>query len=95
MEQSIAPKKEFLKSAHARFHSELVTAPAFKFALEMALLQFVSEQAPGASGDFQTPARNQMQLEGARRFIYVLLNLAEKDIQRPIRMASDNLPNET
>lgn len=95
MEQTIAPKREYLKTPVARTHAELVTTPHFRHSCQVALLQFVSEQPGSEPTEFNTAARNALRLEGARRFLYILLNLAEKDVERPIRMASDNLPHET
>jgi hypothetical protein len=95
MEQKIAPKADFLKSPSARSHAELVMTPAFRYAVQAAMLQFVSEQPWSEPTDFNTSARNALRLEGARRYLSILLNLAEKEIQRPIHMANDNLPNET
>lgn len=92
MDLNQSPKARFLKTAAAKTHADLVTKDFFRTALDFALMEMANRQN---SEDANEAARNAYRLEGARTFSTILLNLAEKEIERPMRMASDNLPNET
>lgn len=88
------PKEAFRRSTVAKDWAEGVTSITVQTATRTALAQLVYQQdLPSAT--FDQAARNALRLEGARQYLSILLNLAEKEPERPIRMASDNLPNET
>lgn len=89
-----SPKETFRRSTVAKDWAEGVTSITVQTAVRSALAQFVFEQDLH-SETFDGAARNALRLEGARQFMSILLNLAEKELERPLRMASDNLPNET
>lgn len=91
MNLTIAPREQFRRSPHGKRWPDAVTDPMIRFAAESALAQFVFEQ-PIAENTLH--ANDALRLQGARRYMAILLNLAEKEIERPIKMA-DNLPNET
>lgn len=79
MNQTISPKAAFLDNHRkiADQHQELMSNPAFKIAVESALLEFIFRQTNGE----KTPAELGyvgVKIQGARGFIEVLLNLGEK-----------------
>ena len=90
MNQVIAPKARYLKSKESVGWAEAVTGSVVKTTFDAALLQFIFEQETQCQ-TFDQSARNALRLEGARRILCILLNLAEKEVEKPIKMASDNL----
>lgn len=91
MNLTVAPREQFRKSPAGKNWADAVTGPLIRTATESALAQFVFEQ-PIAENTLH--ANDALRLQGARRYMAILLNLAEKEVERPIKMA-DNLPNET
>lgn len=94
MNQTIPPRTRFLKTPAAKIWAENVTTDVVRSATETALAQFVFEQDDASATD-QSAAQAAYRLQGARRYMAILLNLAEREVQKPIKMAGDNLPNET
>lgn len=90
MKQVIDPKESFRKSPVGKIWAELVTKDDFRTGVATALAQFVFEQDTD-SESWESATRDALKLQGARRFLTILLNLAEKEVVAPIKMASDNL----
>lgn len=81
----IAPKQAFQKTSHAKTHLDLVTTPGFHRAIEAALLEMQLNQIGSADA-----SENWHQLEGAKKFIRILMDLAE-----PPETRRRGLPRET
>lgn len=75
----LEPKARFLKSEHAKAFADISVNPAFHHALEVSL----AEMQLQFRKPHQDSAANWHELEGARRFITILLNLAEPPL--PVR----------
>lgn len=80
--KSIEPKQQFLASAEAAQFADVLAQPIVRIAIEVALAQFVVEQA--AAGDLTAAATAHFALAGARRYAHILLNLTEAGEQRPL-----------
>lgn len=85
-----SPKTRFHKSGHSRAHSETVSTPAFRAALDAALLQM--EYLQGTANDMGNAAAKHFLLEGGRKFSDILLTLAEVE-NRPESRNVDSLPH--
>jgi hypothetical protein len=78
MINAITPKAQFLAdSKRADAHIEVVMSPAFKIAVEAALLEYIFRQTdhPATVQDLGYVG---VKIRGAREFIGVLLNLGEQ-----------------
>lgn len=85
-----SPKNRFLKTPLAKSHADLVTSQPFISVMDTAMLQFVHES--GSATDLASASVAALKLEGARKFVLVLMNLAEKTPE--IKPAPrDNLPH--
>lgn len=80
---NLTPKADFIsldrKAADA--HQEMAMSPAFRKACGIALLQYTTELS---TTSLQSAAETAYKMEGARGFIRVLLNLGEKETEKPI-----------
>lgn len=85
---TLSPKQRFQRTEDAKKHLDLVTQDSFLNAVTIALVQMQMETPPSKLGAESCDLQNQLQ--GAKRFVDILLNLAEpeKPIKKP---ATDNL----
>lgn len=93
MNQTVSPKTRFLRSQVAKNWAEAVTSIEVRSSAEAALAQFVFEQ-PTDFKDKDAASAEALRLQGARRYMSILLNLAEKEPDQPVKMVSDNLPHD-
>lgn len=68
----LSPKNQFLRTKDAKAVADMVANPALQRGLEVALAEM--HLSVGKSSD---AASNWHQLEGAKRFISILLNIAD------------------
>jgi hypothetical protein len=72
---TLSPKSRFLKTTESKAHLDLVTQDYFQTALTVALAEMEMNMPP--PGSPTNGWDNASQMQGAKRFIEVLLNLAE------------------
>ena len=90
---NLNPKQRFQKNAIlAKAHLEWCASDSAHIALEAAFAQFAGT-LPMAINPVQSADRHQ-QLQGARDFISILLNLSEPQAERK-QTRGDNLPTPT
>lgn len=77
--KELTPKQDFLKEPAAAQYAELAVNPLFRRALDIALEQFILDQ--GYTAQLNDAAVAQLALQGARRYISILLNLASPDTE--------------
>ena len=87
---NLSPKKRFHQNkSAAEAHAELVSNQTVQDSLQVALAQMVMElprcENPAKAWDSHS------QLEGAKRFINIWLNLGDINAAAPGRPSSDNL----
>lgn len=75
MNQSLKPRSDFRASQFAKAHESLVTNSGFRFAVQQALLAYVTDLKAKAEGS--DSAANWNKAEGAMEFTDILLNIAE------------------
>lgn len=73
--KAIEPKKQFLASPQAAQFADALGQPVVRSAIETALQQFVMDQLP--TGDLNAAAVAHTMLQGAKRYVEILLNLTE------------------
>lgn len=79
---SITPKGSFLSdSKRAGAHQDVVAAPQFRQAVEIALLSYALKLG-GASADAQSLVTVGLRLEGARGVLEELMNLGNPDVPK-------------
>lgn len=83
-----SPKSRFLKHPNASRMADVLASPDFLNACETALLQM--EYGNVGSSDMTDAARLQLKREGARSFMYELINLCVP-YTPPKRTTKDNL----
>ena len=83
-------KQRFLESGHAPGFQDLIVNPVFTEAADMALLEFQEKLQFGEGGrDLNSAAGNFLRLSGARDFLFILKNMAQKEA--PISKQPDKL----
>lgn len=84
-----APKATFAKSAQAEPWAAFASSDVFRNAAGAAMLQMQANQGYSTT---QTQAMaNAYQLEGARTFLSILMNLTTPPSEAPARPRSENL----
>jgi len=84
-----SPKADFAKGPRAAQWTEVATSALFREAAGAAMLQM---QANHGYSKLQTEAMaNAYQLEGARAFLSILMNLTTPPTETPKRPQSENL----
>lgn len=71
--KTVSPKEQFQKSPAATQFADLITNPVMALGIETALLQFVMNQA--APDRLEVAAYRQHELQGAKQFVDILINL--------------------
>lgn len=71
--KTISPREQFQKSPAATAFADIVSNPIFSLGIETALMQFVMNQA--APDRLETAAYRQHELQGAKQFVDILINL--------------------
>lgn len=80
------PKQELLLNAAAiKAHQALMDNPRLRLSFATALLQMQREATNVAVLDGNQAAANFLKLQGAQRFLDILINLAEPDALPPKR----------
>lgn len=75
--KTIDPKQTFLKTPDAARFADAMNQPLIRQGIEIALQQFVMNQMP--TTDLTAAAVSSIALEGAKRYVSILLNLTEPD----------------
>lgn len=83
------PKQEFSKGPHAAAWVDISASKTFKEAVTAALCQMQFNQ--GYSKDHGSAAANGLQMEGARAFLSILMNLTTPPEEPVKRTMKDNL----
>lgn len=83
------PKSTFAKSAFAQPWADIASSDLFRQAVSAAMLQMQANQ--GYSTNQTYAMANAYQMEGARAFLSVLMNLTTPPSDNQIRTYSDNL----
>jgi hypothetical protein len=83
-----SPKTRFLKTPQAKTFADATAMPAFVSAIDAALLQMAQDM--GTSQDMGTASACQLRMEGARRFVAVLMDLPNP-ASKPQPSRRDNL----
>ena len=84
-----SPKATFAKSAHAQPWTDVASSELFRQASSIALVQMQFNQ--GYSGTQMQAMANAYQMEGARAFLNILMNLTTPPSEAPSRPRSENL----
>lgn len=80
------PKQDFMASADAcKAHRALMDNPKLRLSFATALLQFQRETTNVTVLDGNQAAANFLKLQGAQKFLDILINLAEPDALPPKR----------
>jgi len=77
---TLAPKARFLKTPHAKLHADIVVTESFQSACEAAMLEMQVGLPAATNPANGWDAHSRMQ--GAKDFLYILLNLAEPEKPR-------------
>lgn len=83
--KTIEPKAEFLKSPEAAAFAEALNLPIVRAGLRVAMEQFVTDQ--NREDTFEAAAKKQYELQGAKRFQDIFLNLTEPEEVKPASTA--------
>lgn len=84
-----SPKATFAKSAMAQPWTDVASSALFREAASAAMLQMQANQGYARDG-FQVQ-QNAFQMEGARTFLSILMNLTTPPSEAPPRPRSENL----
>lgn len=83
------PKSHFSKGPHAQAWTDVASSALFRDAAGAAMLQMQANQ--GYSTSQNQAMANAFQMEGARAFLSILMNLTTPPSEVPARPKSENL----
>lgn len=86
---TFSPKETFAKSSMAQPWTDVVSSQLFREAVGAAMLQMQANQ--GFSKDQWDAIGHSLQMEGARAFLSILMNLTTPPSEIPQRPRSENL----